>query len=92
MAKFGAPKELIAELTQSRVIDVLPQNWPIVIWFNDVCDLMRYRADGACLGLDLLQVKTDCEMSEREYTAEQFKGLRVMSKTAASVINRAEHE
>jgi len=90
LKRAGAPQHVLDELAQSKVIMVLPQNWPIVIWFNQVCDLMRYRAsDGACLGLDLIQVKTESDMSERQYTKAQFEGLRIMSKSAARTINQA---
>jgi hypothetical protein len=90
MEQHGAPQHLIDELKQDQVVEILPMNWPIVVWFNEICDLMRYRHDGACLGLDLVQVKTESEMSERNYTKDEFNGLRVMSKAAASVINKVE--
>lgn len=45
---------------------------------------MNFRAiDGACLGLDLVQIKNEADMSEREYTKAQFNGLRVMSRAVA---------
>ncbi|NRA56236.1 MAG: hypothetical protein HRU23_19005 [Gammaproteobacteria bacterium] len=88
MEQFGAPRALIDELTKSRIVEILPINWAIVVWFCDVSDLMRWRSDGQCLGLDLLQVKAEAELSIREYNSVQFNGLRVMSKTAASVINK----
>lgn len=51
---------------------------------------MRYRAsDGACLGLDLAQVKSEADMSKRSYTPTQFNGLRIMSKAAASALNKS---
>lgn len=88
MEQHGAPQHLIDELKQAQVIDVLPMNWPVVTWFNEVCDLMRYRQDGTCLGLDLVQVHTESQMSERKFTKQEFNGLRVMSKAAARVINK----
>jgi hypothetical protein len=92
MEGFGAPQHLIDELKQTQVIEILPMNWSIVVWFNEVCDLMRYRAsDGACLGFDLVQVQTESEMVERKFTKDEFNGLRVMSKAAAKTINK-QHE
>ncbi|MBL4832652.1 MAG: hypothetical protein JKY26_01650 [Pseudomonas sp.] len=88
MEKQGAPQHLIDELKQDQMIDVLPMNWSIVVWFNEVCDLMRYREGGACLGLDLVQVQTESQMGERKFTKQEFNGLRVMSKAAASTINK----
>ena len=92
MENFGAPQHLIDELKQLKVVEILPMNWSIVVWFNEVCDLMRYRAiDGACLGLDLVQVQTESQMVERKFTKDEFNGLRVMSKAAAKTINK-KHE
>lgn len=88
MKQHGAPQHLIDELKKDQTIGILPMNWSTVIWFNDVCDLMRFHPEGACLGLDLLQVKADSEMAEREYTKQEFKGLRVMSKAAARTMNK----
>ena len=89
MEKFDAPKELIDDLNKSETVEILPVNWPVIVWFCQVSDLMRYRMDGQCLGLDLMQIKVEAEMSEREYTPAHFNGLRVMSKTSASIMNRA---
>lgn len=90
LEQAGAPQHIIDELSESNVIMIRPENWPIVIWFNQVCDLMRYRAsDGACLGLDLAQIKSEADMSKRSYTPTQFNGLRTMSKAAASALNKS---
>jgi hypothetical protein len=90
MEQHGAPQHIIDELKQDQVIEILPMNWTIVVWFNEICDLMRYRHDGACLGLDLVQIQTESQMSERTFTKKEFNGLRVMSKAAASAINKHE--
>jgi len=72
------------------VVEILPMNWPIVCWWCEVCDLMRYRQDGACLGLDLVQIKSESELSQRNFTKDEFNGLRIMSKAAARAINKVE--
>jgi len=88
MEKQGAPQQLIDELKQAQVVEVLPQNWPIVSWWCEVSDLMRYSQNGACLGLDLLQVKAESELSSRQYKKEEFNGLRVMSKEVSKRVNQ----
>jgi len=88
MIELGAPMDIVNELKQEQKIYVFPINWPVVVWFNEVCDLMRYRAsDGACLGLDLVQVKAESKMGHREYSNSDFSGLRIMSKVVAQTIN-----
>ncbi|KGJ92121.1 DUF1799 domain-containing protein [Colwellia psychrerythraea] len=90
MEQFGAPQHLIDEVKQDQVIEILPMNWSVVIWFNEVCDLMRYRHDGACLGFDLVQIQTESQMNQREFTKKEFNGLRTMSKAAARTINKVD--
>jgi len=87
MKQCGAPQHLIDELKQAQVIEILPLNWPIVAWWCEVSDLMRYHPQGACLGLDLTQVKTESELSQRHYSVEQFNGLRIMSRAAVNALN-----
>lgn len=88
MKAHGAPKEIIAELTKVKDFEVFPQNWPVVVWFTQVGDLMRYRNDGACLGLDLPQIESDAKLSERCFTSAHYNGLRIMSKAAARALNK----
>lgn len=90
MELLKAPKELLKELKQQQVIDILPMNWSVICWFIDVCDLMNYRADGACLGLDLLQIESEASLCERQFSKAEFQGLRVMSKTVAKVVNKVD--
>jgi hypothetical protein len=88
MEESGAPKEIIDELIQENNFEVFPQNWPVVTWFIEVSDLMRYRSDGACLGLDLLQVESDAKLSNKSFTQAHYNGLRIMSKAAARALNK----
>jgi len=90
MKRLNAPQHIIDELKQQVRIDILPMNWPAVIWFNEVGDLMRYRADGQCLGLDLQQVQSDAELAQRNINTELYKQLRVMSKAAARKLNKVD--
>ena len=89
LQKMGAPQQIIDELDAVKNIEILPINWPIVVWFCQVDDLMHYTSTGHCLGLDLTQVKAESEMSSRKYTKKHFDGLRIMSRSAARTINKA---
>jgi len=92
MEDLGAPKEIIDELTKVKNFEVFPQNWPVVTWFIQVCDLMRFRHDGACLGLDLPQIESDAKLSKRCFTPTHYNGLRIMSKAAARAFNKVDDE
>jgi len=89
---LGAPKDIVDELKQEKKIEVFPENWPVVLWFLSVCDFIAFRHDGRCLGLDMQDVKAESEMGKREYSASDFKGLRVMSVAVARTINKVSHD
>ena len=83
MELLNAPKALIDELKQDQHIEILPDNWPVVCWFVEVCDLLRFSANGRCLGLDLQQVESEANLSKLIVNREHFNGLRVMSQCIA---------
>jgi hypothetical protein len=92
MEKLGAPKEIVDQLNNDKKITVFAQNWSVVLWFLQVCDFIRFRHDGRCLGLDMQQVQVEAQMSNRAYTTDDFNGLRVMSIAAARAINKVSDE
>ena len=92
MEDLDATKEIIDVSIKEKNFEVFQQNWPIVLWFNQVSDLMRYRNDGACLGLDLPQVESDAKLSKRSFTNAHYNGLRIMSKAAARALNKVNDE
>ncbi|MGQ8367140.1 hypothetical protein [Glaciecola sp. 1036] len=91
MKDMGASEEVIQQHIQHMVPDdvceVLPENWDTVAWFLEVDDLFRYESS-VCLGLDVTAIKNDCEMSQRSFTPEEYKGLRLIGKEAAVHLNK----
>ncbi|MFS1704483.1 hypothetical protein [Alteromonas sp. AMM-1] len=66
--------------------EVLEQNWPVIKWFADVQDLFVY-CNGWCRGLDVSAVEADAKLAAREFTAEDYKGLRLLAKHVANERN-----
>ena len=87
MRLLGAPEDAIREFSQTDVIEVLPMNWDVVVWFNQVCNLFLWRFDGQCLGFDLCQIESEANMSKREYTRKQYLDLCFMGRVAAKAFN-----
>ncbi len=92
MHTFGASEEQIqteiAELTQeTQVFELLEENKTVWLWFTEVDDLFKWNK-GVCLGLDVTAVHADAQMSDREYTKLDFKGLRMMGREAAAELNK----
>ncbi|GLX85052.1 hypothetical protein tloyanaT_13040 [Thalassotalea loyana] len=89
MEKLGAPQEVLDELKQNQIIEVLPMNWPILEWFVDIRELMRWKPCGRCLGLDLVQVEAEVRLNKRKYKTKHFKLLQQMGLFVAAEINKA---
>jgi hypothetical protein len=89
-AAFGWDSAQIEKLIKEETPDdfeVLEENWPALIWFNDVSDLMKLNGN-AYLGLDIIAVKYDAEMSERNYTATDYTKLKQLGRFAAVELNK----
>ncbi|GLX86376.1 hypothetical protein tloyanaT_26290 [Thalassotalea loyana] len=87
---FGIDENTIAkelkQFNQPRACELLSENLDTFMWFTQVDDLLKYQ-NGVCLGLDVLAVKADCEMSQREVTPTQYKHLRAMASAVAHKLN-----
>lgn len=80
-------EELNQVMRSDEHYPVLEENWPIVEWFIDTEDLYLWNQN-VCLGLDVKAVRDDAFMSGREFTSQQYKGLRLMARTFADEITR----
>lgn len=65
---------------------MLDENWETVLWFLQVTDMFKVQ-EKVVLGLDVLAIHADVQMSQREFTPEQYKGLREMGRAAATAMN-----
>lgn len=79
--------ELNKVMRSDERYEVLEENWPIVEWFIETEDLYLWNQN-VCLGLDVKAVRDDAFMSGREFTSEQYKGLRIMGRTFADEITK----
>lgn len=89
-AAFGWDAAQIDKLINEETPDdfeVLEENWQALIWFSDVSDLMKFNGH-AYAGLDIIAVKYDAEMSEREYTATDYNKLKQLGRFAAIELNK----
>lgn len=55
-------------------------------WWWQVQDLMRYNG-AVCMGLDVLAVKADSEMSGREVNVDDYQKLRLIAQTVTEIFN-----
>lgn len=91
MRAAGATEEQIAatcnHAQQQSTFEVLEANWPALQWFLEVDDLFRYEG-GVCLGLDVLAIQANAQMSGQEVVPADYKKLRLLGQMAASELNK----
>lgn len=91
MQSLGASDEQIANYLGTMKPDdnfeVLEENWPIVKWFLETDDLYWFNGP-ICMGLNVQAVKDDADMAGRDYTPQQYKGLRLMGRVFSDEITQ----
>ncbi|WP_417345698.1 hypothetical protein [Ferrimonas sp.] len=90
MQRFGATPDQISRAVANTGGDclVLPENWPALLWFLEVADLMRFSDFGRCLGLDWVQVQAEAALSARAIEPALFAKLRRLSQAAMHHFNQ----
>lgn len=90
LSAFGASETQIEEYLkqerESQAYEVLEENWQALGWFLDVDDLF-VTSNGWVRGLDIVAIKADAELSQREYTPADYEKLRILGRTAAHELN-----
>lgn len=89
-------RQLDKELQLLGIQDTPPvEDAPIVFWDEhkaaldwwwQVQDLLRYN-EYVCMGLDVLAVKADSELSGREVKVEDYHKLRLIAHTVTQLFN-----
>ncbi|MCE9679617.1 hypothetical protein LZP69_10640 [Shewanella sp. AS1] len=89
-------RQLDKELQLLGIEDKAPEeDAPIVFWDEheaalnwwwQVQDLLRYN-ECVCMGLDVLAVKADSELSGREVSVEDYQKLRLIAHTVTELFN-----
>lgn len=90
MRLFGFTEVQIAQYRKSQApqhIEVLEANWPALEWFLQVDDLFR-TDQGVVIGLDVLAIKADAEMSGRQISPELYNKLRILGRVATAELNK----
>lgn len=90
MQEMGADNDAIQTIKHAHQTDdhfeVYEQNWPVIQWFSEVHDLFVY-CNGWCRGLDVQAVQSDASLANREFTTEDYIGLRLLAKHVAKERN-----
>ncbi|WP_290654483.1 hypothetical protein [Idiomarina sp.] len=90
MRAFGATDEDIENYLKANTAEedciVIEENWPVLQWFLAIDDQFEY-VQGVCTGIDIASIQADVQMSAREYTPEQYKHLRFLTKCVTRELN-----
>jgi len=94
LEEFGAPPQLIAELTaddepdEPKIFDVWLPNGPVLRAFLAVRGQFRYAGMGGPIGFDACAVDVVLNRREMALEPDQFAALLEMGEAAAVELNR----
>lgn len=89
MACWQIPEEQQSELLAPETpatFELWPDNKVAVDWWLQVSDLMRWNGS-ACLGLDVVAVQANCQLSGCQPPAEVYQQLRLFARCVAEEFN-----
>lgn len=75
-----------AESVDDNPIEFWAEHQTALNWWWQVQDLMRYNG-AVCMGLDVLAVKADSELSGRKVNQEDYLKLRLIAQTVTELVN-----
>lgn len=90
MRLFGFTEAQIEQYRKSQEpqhFEVLEANWPALEWFLEVDDLFK-TDQCVVIGLDVLAIKADAEMSGRQISPEVYTKLRILGRVATAELNK----
>lgn len=65
------------------------ENWPAIEWWLSIPGFLKFNQH-VCLGMDVIAVKADAELSGRETMPVQYQKLKVIARTIAEELNQHE--
>ncbi|EJL6724395.1 DUF1799 domain-containing protein [Vibrio alginolyticus] len=70
-------------------IEIWEEHLEVVQWWISIPGFLKFNGT-ACLGMDVLAVKADMELSDSTYSPEQYQKLKVIARTLAEELNQRE--
>lgn len=71
------------------LVGLWEENWPAVEWWLSIPGFLKFNQH-VCLGMDVLAVKADSELAQRETTPSQYQQLKTIARTLAEELNQHE--
>lgn len=84
MALWGMDDELD---TDEPDYELWEEHAEIIDWWLGIPDFLRFN-HRVCLGMNVVAVKADAELSDRHVTPEHYHALKLIAKTAVEELNR----
>lgn len=76
---------------QDDTIPVWEENWQAIMWWLSIPGFLKWNFN-RCLGMDVMAVKADAEMSGRDINPDDYNKLKVIARTVTEELNGREQQ
>lgn len=70
-------------------IELWEENLSVVEWWLSIPSFLKWNFN-KCVGMDVIVVKADAEMAQREINPDDYRKLKVIARTVTEELNRRE--
>ncbi|WP_243033013.1 hypothetical protein [Vibrio cincinnatiensis] len=71
---------------EEELIPIWDENWDVVMWWLSIPSFLKWNFN-RCVGMDVMAVKADAEMSSREINPADYQKLKVIARTVTEEFN-----
>lgn len=84
MALWGIAEDNNEELDE--FIQIWPENWEAITWWVTIPSFLKWNMNH-CMGMDVMAVRADAEMSGREINPDDYHRLKLIARTVTEELN-----
>ncbi|MBY8232368.1 hypothetical protein [Vibrio fluvialis] len=81
--------ETLTDEPEDHAISVWKENWDAITWWLSIPGFLKWNFN-RCIGMDVMAVKADAEMSHRDINPDDYQKLKVIARTVTEELNGRE--
>jgi len=74
---------------EQPLIPLMEENLPVIQWWMSIPSFLRWNGS-VCLGMDVIAVKSDAELSGRNTHPAEYAKLKLIARTLTEELNQRE--
>ncbi len=67
-------------------IALWPENWDVMMWWLSIPSFLKWNM-GYCMGMDVLAVQADAQMSGRDIKSDDYQKLKLIARVVTEELN-----